>query len=71
MAKESPFTHTKTIVDMLRQISKDIARSKQIDTVTIPLTASLNDTYPMGIKPGDYSRKELSDAIHFIADMME
>jgi len=60
----------RAIVYNLRQISEDIQGSK-IDNVTIPLTTSLNDEYPLGIKSGDYTKEQLADAVHFLADMIE
>ena len=67
---EEKHAKTQTIVENLRQISDDIKRSK-IEFITIPMTASFNEKYPMGIKPGDYTKEELAEAIQFLADMLE
>ena len=63
------------IVPNLRQMSNSIRESK-IDGITIPLVdlatkQQTDEEYPLGIKPGYYSKEELAEAIQFIADMLE
>lgn len=63
------------IVDNLRQISKDIKESKMdgflIPTIWLARTNSWDKSYPMGIKPGLYSKDQLAEAIQFLSDMIE
>jgi hypothetical protein len=58
------------IVDMLRSASKQYG-NKGDDVIIPEHDPGSGETYPMGIKPGTYSKKEVSDALQFLADMME
>ena len=68
----------KRFISSLRKVSDSIKKSKEgslghgIETFIIPEYCPIKPKkYPLGIQPGTYSKKELAEAIHFIADLME